>query len=158
MGILHGRNYELKDLLKKFDILVSMCIASDELARIFEPKRPPPSERLEFCREIRGGVFLRPILPTIEIDVYKRSLERIAEHTDKVILGNLRLTREVRRKLGVDRVTEDCFRRKEILERYAREELNLLVFRPACCSNAFKIRSSLLERVLEERFLFKLSK
>lgn len=131
-------NYEMRDLLKKFDTLVSMCIASDELARVFEPKRPPPSERLEFCREIRGGVFLRPILPMIEIDVYKKSLERIAEYTDKVILGNLRVTGEVKKKLGIERLTKDYFRRKEILEKYAKEELGLIVFRSACCSNALK--------------------
>ncbi len=55
-------NYKMKKILKKVDALISMCVAIDDIAKKFEPKRLPPSSRLEFCEEINGGVFLRPIL------------------------------------------------------------------------------------------------
>ncbi len=130
-------NYELAGLLKKVDALVSMCVANDDICRKYEPRRPPPSERLEFCREIKGGVFLRPLLPNVDIEEYKRSLERIAEYTDRVVLGNLRLTGSVRRKLGVEKLPRKYFEMKGELERYAKD-LGLVVFRSACCSNAYK--------------------
>ncbi len=130
-------NYELVPILKKVDTLVSMCVAVDEVCKKYEPNRPPPSERLEFCREVGGTVFLRPILPTVSLEDYKKSLKVIAEYTDRVILGNLRLTREVKKKLGVNRLPEKYYERKSLLEDFARD-LGLIVYRSACCSNASK--------------------
>jgi len=131
-------NYNLIPLLKRVDYLISMCIPFDEICRRFEPKRPLPSKRLEFCREVGGAIFLRPILPMIDIETYKKGLERITEYTDRVILGNLRLTNVVKRKLDISTLPRDYYERKGILERYARKELGLIVYRSACCSNAYK--------------------
>ncbi len=131
-------NYDLVGILRKVDTLVSMCIALDDICRKFEPKRPPPSERLEFCKEVGGGVFLRPILPMIGIEEYKKSIDRIAEFTDRLILGNLRLTKTVKKKLGISSLPKKYYERKKILEEYAKKEYGLTVFRSACCSNALK--------------------
>jgi DNA repair photolyase len=133
-------NHTLVRELKKVDTLISMCVPLDELCKKFEPKRPSISERLEFCKEVHGAVFLRPILLMIDEELYKRGLERIAEYTDRIILGNLRLTKNVKKKLGIERLTKSYFQGKKILEDYAKKELDLIVFRSACCSNAYKHR------------------
>jgi len=130
-------NYDLTGILRRVDALVSMCVPFDELCRKYEPKRPPPSERLEFCREIGGGVFLRPILPTIDLKTYMKGIDLIAEYTDRIILGNLRLTERVKRRLGIDSLPKRYYERKAMLEKYAKD-LGLVVFRSACCSNALK--------------------
>jgi len=131
-------NYDLVTILRRVDALVSMCVPFDDLCRKYEPRRPPTSERLEFCKVIGGGVFLRPILPTIDLKTYKRGLDIIAEYTDRIILGNLRLTKVVKKKLGIERLPKKYYERKRLLEDYAKRELGLIVFRSACCSNAFK--------------------
>jgi DNA repair photolyase len=131
-------NYDLADVLKKVDALISMCVPYDKICKKFEPNRPPPSERLEFCEEIDGGVFLRPILPTISLETYKRGIEKVAEYTDRMILGNLRLTKDVKKRLGIEKLSKKYFERKRILEDFAKKELGLIVFRSACCSNAYK--------------------
>ena len=130
-------NYNLAKTLRRVDALVSMCSAVDEICKKFEPKRPPPSERLEFCREIKGGVFLRPILPNVSLKDHFKSLEIIADFTDRVILGNLRLSKEVKRKLGIKELPKKYFEIKRKLEDYAKD-LGLLVYRSACCSNAYR--------------------
>jgi len=130
-------NRDLSDVLKKVDALVSMCIPFDDICRKYEPNRPPPSERLEFCKEIGGGVFLRPILPGIDVRMYEKGIEVIAEYTDRVILGNLRLTESVRRKLGISKLPKRYYEVKERLERLAKD-IGLIVFRSACCSNAYR--------------------
>lgn len=73
----------------------------------------------------------------IDLEIYKRGLEYIANYTDRVILGNLRLTSIVKRKLGIKSLPKDYYERKTILEKYAKE-LGLIVYRSACCSNAYK--------------------
>ena len=130
-------NYNLAKTLRRVDALVSMCSAVDEICKKFEPKRPPPSERLEFCKEIKGGVFLRPILPNVSLKDHFKSLEIIADFTDRVILGNLRLSKEVKRKLGIKELSKKYFEIKRKLEDYAKD-LGLLVYRSACCSNAYR--------------------
>ncbi len=144
-------NYELSDVLKRVDALVSMCIPFDDICKRYEPRRPPPSERLEFCREIGGGVFLRPILPWIDVETYKRGIERIAEYTDRIILGNLRLTESVKKKLGISKLPKGYYRIKEELEMFAKE-IGLIVFRSACCSNAFKHNVPCWNRCWEKGF------
>jgi DNA repair photolyase len=129
-----------------------MCIPFDEICKRFEPKRPSPSERLEFCREVGGAIFLRPILPMIDVKTYKKGLEKIAEYTDRVILGNLRLTKVVKKKLGISNLPRDYYERKGILERYAKEELGLIVYRSACCSNAYKHKVVCWNRCWEKGF------
>ncbi|ADC66011.1 Radical SAM domain protein [Ferroglobus placidus DSM 10642] len=130
-------NYDLAKLLKRVDALVSMCSAIDDICKKFEPKRKPPSERLEFCEEIGGAVFLRPILPNVSLKDYFKSLEIISNYTDRVILGNLRLSKEVKRKLGIKELPKKYFEVKKKLEDYAKD-LGLIVYRSACCSNAYK--------------------
>ncbi|WP_457548617.1 hypothetical protein [Archaeoglobus sp.] len=144
-------NYELIPMLKKVDCLISMCIPFDDVCKKFEPNRPPPSERLEFCKEVEGCVFLRPILPMIDLKTYKRGIELIAEYTDRVILGNLRLTSVVKRKLGIKSLPKDYYERKAILEKYAKE-LGLIVYRSACCSNAYKHNVVCWNRCWEKGF------
>ncbi len=145
-------NYDLADVLKKVDALISMCIPFDDICKKFEPKRPHPSERLEFCREIGGGIFLRPILPMIDLETYKKGIDRIAEFTDRIILGNLRLTNDVKKKLGIDNLSKKYYERKRILEDYAKNELGLIVFRSACCSNAYKHEVPCWNRCWEKGF------
>ncbi len=130
-------NYDLLPLLKRVDCLVSMCIPFDDICKKFEPNRPPPSERLEFCKEVGGAVFLRPILPMIDLETYKKGIELISNYTDRVILGNLRLTDVVKKKLRIDRLPKEYYERKKILEDYAKK-IGLIVYRSACCSNAYK--------------------
>jgi len=144
-------NYDLVNTLKRVDTLISMCISNDEICKKFEPKRPPPSDRLEFCKEVDGCVFLRPILPIISIETYKKSIEKIAEYTDRIILGNLRLTREVKKKLGLSKLPEKYYERKKILEEYAKD-LGLTVFLSACCSNAYKHQVICWNKCWEEGF------
>jgi len=148
-------NYDLADVLKRVDTLVSMCIPFDDICKRFEPNRPPPSERLEFCKEIDGCVFLRPILPMIDLETYKKGIEEISEYTDRVILGNLRLTRNVKKKLGIDNLPKKYFEMKEELEKFAKEELGLIVFRAACCSNAYKHNVPCWNRCWEKGFCSK---
>jgi len=145
-------NYDLVPILRKVDTLVSMCIPFDDICKKYEPKRPYPSERLEFCREVKGCVFLRPILPMIDLKTYMRGLDKIAEFTDRVILGNLRLTKEVKAKLHIDDLPKNYYERKSILERYAKEELGLIVYRSACCSNAYKHNVICWNRCWEKGF------
>ncbi len=144
-------NYELISLLKRVDCLISMCVPFDEICKKYEPKRPPPSERLEFCREVKGAIFLRPILPMIDIEVYKKGIEVIAEYTDRIILGNLRLTKTVKAKLGISSLPKKYYERKVILENYAKE-LGLIVYRAACCSNAYKHHVICWNRCWEKGF------
>lgn len=130
-------NYDLARVLKKVGALVSMCSAQEEVCRKHEPNRPHPIERLDFRREIRGSVFLRPILPSVSFNDYCKSIEIIADYTDGIILGNLRLTDGVKRKLGVSALPKKYFEVKERLENYAKE-LGLIVYRSARCSNAYR--------------------
>ena len=144
-------NYELAGILKKVDALISMSIPFDEICKKFEPRRPPPSERLEFCKEIGGCVFLRPILPTIDLKTYIKGIEVIADYTDRIILGNLRLTREVKKKLRISSLPKKYYERKKILEDYAKQ-IGLIVFRSACCSNAYKHNVVCWNRCWEKGF------
>ena len=143
--------YDLVGILKRVDCLISMCIPFDEICKKFEPNRPPPSERLEFCKEVGGCVFLRPILPNIDLKTYKKGLELISEYTDRVILGNLRLTSVVKRKLGIDKLPKKYYERKRVLEEHAKD-LGLIVYRSACCSNAYKHKVVCWNRCWEKGF------
>ena len=96
-------DYDL--VLKKVDALISMCIPFDDICKKFE---------LEFCKEIGGGIFLRPILLTIDLETYKKGIEKIAEFTDRMILGNLRLTGDVKKKFEISSLSREYYERRSL--------------------------------------------
>uniref|UniRef100_A0A7C3YCI3 Uncharacterized protein n=1 Tax=Geoglobus ahangari TaxID=113653 RepID=A0A7C3YCI3_9EURY len=83
----------LEEILKRVDALVLMCgyrrhskeIRGKKTVFIFETR---------ILQRDKRRCFLRPILPTISLKDYYKSIEIIADFTDRIILGNLRLTKK----------------------------------------------------------------
>ncbi len=145
-------NYDLANLLRKIDTLISMCAPDEEICKKFEPRRPSLSQRLEFCEAVKGGVFIRPILPMVPLEKYLKGIEKVVEYTDRIILGNLRLIGDVPKKLGIKNLSKKYYKRKRIIEEYIRREFDVIVFRSACCSNAYKHKVICWNRCWEKGF------
>ncbi|MBZ5546311.1 MAG: radical SAM protein [Acidobacteriia bacterium] len=80
----------------RLSVGITVTTTDERLARLLEPKAPPPARRLEAVRTlaaagIRAGVMAMPILPALTDS--PRSLEALAraaaEHGAKFLYGNL---------------------------------------------------------------------
>lgn len=140
---------ELVALQKGLDVLISVV----DVAGKFEPKAPPPIERLKAGAELirRGGratLFIRPILPGVTDRELTRLLilARDLGYTD-VVFGTLRVTPAIYRRLkafGVDvssylrglregRQTPIFFPKIRLVE--TARELGFTVHPASCASN-----------------------
>jgi DNA repair photolyase len=77
----------------------SFSSASDEISRVFEPRVPPPSQRLKAIESIKKeglacGAFLMPVIPyvTDTEDVLEESVKRLKQAgVDFIIFGGMTL-------------------------------------------------------------------
>jgi len=128
--------------------------------RVLEPGAPPPEERFETMRNLRAAglhvsLFLRPIIPGIDMEEFMRILEMARESgAVGVVLGSMRVTEriinnlrrsgfphvdEVLRRLpgGLMGSRQITLREADLKKRLAgiAEEMDLRVYPSACAAN-----------------------
>ncbi len=98
-GVLILRDLELLRLISarhRFSVHMTVTTTDERLARLLEPKAPPPAKRLEAIRElsragIHVGVNVMPILPGLTDSVL--ALDELARHAAaagaKFLYGNI---------------------------------------------------------------------
>ena len=111
-SILQGSDLDklLKSIDPKINILIT--IVTLKYHRILEPRAPSPLLRLDFAKKlVEHGVsvtlFMRPIIPGITDREAEEILKKAKEHGIKtVVLGSLRVTPGILRRLGATRIID----------------------------------------------------
>jgi len=94
IDLLHQINKNSKALIS-----VSFSSTNDDISSVFEPRVPPPSERLQTITKLKQegfscGMFLLPVIPFITdtADVMKQTIKDAAEAgVDYIIFGGMTL-------------------------------------------------------------------
>jgi len=167
------------DFLRKLKVSVSplITLVSLKMAEVLEPNAPPPSERLDFIRELRNAglkpmLFLRPLIPGI-VD---KEIDDILDEAKSagavgVVAGALRVSplilsrmkkaginlaeikRRIKRREGKFLLV-DCSDLKKKTHKIA-EEKGLIFFNSACCASAYTAGVLCMGRCWEKKICTK---
>ncbi|MCE4603956.1 MAG: radical SAM protein [Aeropyrum sp.] len=94
----------------RIDVLVSLSTV--DKWRLLEPGASPPEERFRFMKALADAgvsvtLFLRPIIPGVTDMEYQRILSKAADAgVKKIVVGSLRVTRRILRRLEAARVVD----------------------------------------------------
>ncbi len=116
----------------KIDPSLSVLVSMTTLKRRLEPGAPPPEKRLETMRNLASTrlhvtLFMRPLIPGVSEEDGPKILRMAREVTDKVIVGGLRVTEGILRRMELAGIPTEEIKDRAVREVKGREQVPVKV-------------------------------
>ncbi len=122
----------LASKIKEIDPSASLLVSITTLRRELEPGAPSPEARFETIRNLSSKglhvtLFMRPVIPGISEEDGPKILQAAREFTDNVIIGGLRVTEGILRRLNFAGVSTEEIESRAIREVKGNEQVPVRV-------------------------------
>ncbi len=122
----------LASKIREIDQSISLLVSITTLRRKLEPGAPPPEARFETIRNLSSEglnvtLFMRPVIPGISEEDGPKILQAAREFTDTVIIGGLRVTEGILKRLNFAGVSTEEIESRALRKVSGREQVPVRV-------------------------------